>query len=235
MDAAPNPVTVAALIGEPARATILMALFGGESRPATDLAHRCGLTPQTVSMHLARLVEGGLLAVERSGRHKYYRLAGPQVAYALEALNVLAPRAPVRSLRQSVEVQALRFARTCYDHLAGAVGVGVADALLARGYVERSDGRFHLTLQGTAWLADFGVDPAQVAHARRAFAPQCLDWSERRHHIAGALGAAMTARLFALGWIVRLPTSRAVRLTPPGEAGLLAELDLRIPRVEETA
>lgn len=235
MDAAPNPVTVAALIGEPARATILMALFGGESRPATDLAHRCGLTPQTVSMHLARLVEGGLLAVERSGRHKYYRLAGPQVAYALEALNVLAPRTPVRSLRQSVEVRTLRFARTCYDHLAGAVGVGVADALLTRGYVERSDGHFHLTPEGTVWLADFGVDPAKLAHARRAFAPQCLDWSERRHHIAGALGAALAARLFELGWIARLPTSRAVRLTPSGEAGLLAELGLRISTGEERA
>lgn len=229
MDAAPDPATVAALIGEPARATILMALFGGESRPATDLAAHCRLTPQTVSTHLARLVEGGLLVVEKRGRHKYYRMAGPEVGHALEALSVLAPRQPVRSLRQSEEVSALRYARTCYDHLAGALGVGLTDALRARAYIALSDGRFHLTPVGEAWLAGFGVDPARLTHQRRAFAPQCLDWSERRHHVAGALGAALTARLFDLGWITRFPTCRAVRLTPSGRAGLLAELDLRMP------
>lgn len=229
MDAAPNPMMVAALIGEPARATILMALFGGESRPATDLAYRCHLTPQTVSMHLAKLVEGGLLAVERSGRHKYYRLASPEVGHALEALNLLAPRQPVRSLSQAEEVKTLRFARTCYDHLAGALGVGVTDALLTRGYVELLDAHFHVTPAGAAWLTRFGIDPAKLAHSRRAFAPQCLDWSERRHHLAGALGAALTARFFDLGWITRFSTSRAVRLTASGQTGLLTELDLRVP------
>jgi DNA-binding transcriptional ArsR family regulator len=229
MDAAPNPMSVAALIGEPARATILMALFGGASLPATDLAYRCRLTPQTTSAHLAKLVDGGLLAVERSGRHKYYRLANSQVGHALEALNVLAPRQPVRSLRQSDEVKALRLARTCYDHLAGAVGVGVAQALVARGYAEPSDGHFHLTPTGVAWLIRFGIDPTRLERTRRAFAPQCLDWSERRHHMAGALGAAITTRLFDLGWMTRSTTSRAVRLTPAGQAGLLAELDLHLP------
>ncbi|MGH2516926.1 MAG: ArsR/SmtB family transcription factor [Ktedonobacterales bacterium] len=229
LDAAPNPVTVAALIGEPARATILLALFGGEARPATDLAYRCRLTPQTVSAHLAKLVEGGLLAVERSGRHKYYRLASPEVGHALEALNVLAPRRPVRSLGQSEETKALCFARTCYDHLAGAVGVDMADALVSHGYAELSDGHFHVTPAGTIWLMRIGIDTANLAYGRRAFAPQCLDWSERRHHMAGALGAALTARLFDLGWITRLPTSRAVRLTRSGQAGLLVELDLRLP------
>ncbi|MGH2486372.1 MAG: ArsR/SmtB family transcription factor, partial [Ktedonobacterales bacterium] len=137
-------MTVAALIGEPARATILMSLFGGESRPATDLASRCRLTPQTVSAHLAKLVEGGLLTVDQRGRHKYYRLAGPEVGHALEALNVLAPRRPVRSLRQSEEVNVLRYARTCYDHLAGALGVGLTDTLRARGNIELAEGHFHV-------------------------------------------------------------------------------------------
>lgn len=230
MDAAPNPTAVAELIAGPARATILLALLGGESRPATDLAYRCRLTPQTVSAHLAKLVEGGLLAVEQTGRHKYYRLANPQVGHALEALNVLAPPRPVRSLAQSEEARALRFARTCFDHLAGAVGVGVTDALLARGYIEQLDGQFRLTASGQAWLERFGVDGARLARARRAFAPQCLDWSERRHHLAGALGAALAARMLELGWITRLSTSRAVRLTPAGQAGLLAEFDLRLAR-----
>jgi DNA-binding transcriptional ArsR family regulator len=229
MDAAPNPMAVAALIGDPARATILMALFGGESRPATDLARRCGLTPQTVSMHLAKLAHGGLLTVERSGRHKYYRLASPLVGQALEALNLLAPRLPVRSLSQSEEVKALRFARTCYDHLAGVVGVGLADVLRERGYTELSEGGFQLTATGAAWLADFGVDTAQLAHARRAFAPGCLDWSERRRHLAGALGAAITTQLFTRGWVERLPTSRAVRLTASGRTGLLDVLNLGFP------
>lgn len=229
MDAVPDPTSVAALIGEPARATILLALLGGESLPATDLAYRCRLTAQTVSTHLARLTDGGLLTVERYGRHKYYRLANPQVAHALEALNVLAPRQPVRSLRQSEEATALRFARTCYDHLAGALGVGMAQALDSRGYVEQADGHFRLSPEGAAWLERFGIATGTLASSRRAFAPQCLDWSERRPHISGALGAAMASRLFALGWIARTGSSRAVRLTPEGEAGLLAELDLRVP------
>jgi DNA-binding transcriptional ArsR family regulator len=180
-------------------------------------------------MHLAKLTHGGLLTVERSGRHKYYRLAGPLVGQALEALNLLAPRLPVRSLSQSEEVKALRFARTCYDHLAGVVGVGLADVLRERGYTEFSEGSFQLTATGAVWLADFGVDIARLAHARRAFAPGCLDWSERRRHLAGALGAAITTQLFTRGWVERLPTSRAVRLTASGRTGLLDELNLGFP------
>lgn len=229
MDATPNPAAVAALIGEPARATILLALFGGEALPATDLAHRCRLTPQTVSAHLAKLVEGGLLAMERSGRHRYYRLASSQVGQALEALNMIAPRPAVRSLVQSEEVTALRFARTCYDHLAGATGVGMAEALVAQGYAEVVDGHFHLTQSGTAWLRAFGVDPVALGRGRRAFAPCCLDWSERRHHIAGALGAGIAGRLFEQGWIVRSPGSRAVRLTADGRQGLRDSLGLHLP------
>jgi DNA-binding transcriptional ArsR family regulator len=227
MDAPPDPASVARLIGEPARATILTALLGGEALPATDLAHRCRLKPQTVSFHLARLVGGGLLSVERSGRHRYYRLADPQVARALEAINAISPRPPVRSLRQSREAEALRFARTCYDHLAGVLGVGITEALLERGYVEAEDGDYRLTPSGEGWLAGFGVDPRELERKRRAFAPRCLDWSERRHHVAGALGAAVAGRLFELGWVVRGQVPRAVRLTEEGREGLAGELDLR--------
>ncbi|MGE5333164.1 MAG: ArsR/SmtB family transcription factor [Nitrososphaerota archaeon] len=229
MDAAPNPTSVAALIGEPARATILLALLGGQSLPATDLAYRCRLTPQTISTHLARLVDGGLLSLERNGRHKYYRLASPQVGQALEALNALAQPQPIRSLRQSEEVVALRFARTCYDHLAGTLGVGVTQALGRRGYIEESGTQFRLTAHGSTWLHELGIDPAALERSRRTFATQCLDWSERRHHIGGALGAALAKRFFELGWIARSSTTRAVRLTATGRAGLLKELDIQLP------
>jgi DNA-binding transcriptional ArsR family regulator len=228
MDAPPDPASVARLIGEPARATILTALLGGESLPATDLAYRCRLKPQTVSFHLARLVEGGLLSVERSGRHRYYRLADPLVARALEALNAISPRPPVRSLKQSREAEALRFARTCYDHLAGVLGVGITRALLEKGYMEPSDGHYRVTLSGEGWLTGFGVPAPELERKRRAFAPRCLDWSERRHHVAGALGAGITGRLFELGWVARTSMPRAVRLTEEGREGLAGELGIQL-------
>jgi DNA-binding transcriptional ArsR family regulator len=233
MDAAPNPASVAELIGDPARATILTSLLGGESLPATDLAHRCRLKPQTVSFHLAKLLAGGLLSVEESGRHRYYRLAGPGVARVLEALNAISPRPPVRSLGESREAKALRFARTCYDHLAGELGVGLTLALVEGGLLEESDPDYVLTVGGRERLGAFGIDVESAEKRRRAFARRCLDWSERRHHLAGSLGAALAARLFELGWIERTPGGRAVALTGAGRSGLLEEFGL--PLVVEQA
>jgi hypothetical protein len=166
--------------------------------------------------------------MERRGRYRYYRLSGPHVAQALEALGAIAPLPPVRSLRESQVAEALCRARTCYDHLAGKLGVALTDALVANGYLAPAEHGYTLTDAGTRWLEDLGVDVGAAQRMRRAFALQCLDWSERRYHVAGALGAGIAARLFDLGWIIRLPSCRGVKLTPAGTAGLADMLDLHI-------
>lgn len=217
MNSEPTIAATAQLIGEPARAIILGALLAGEALPATELAQRCRLTPQTVSAHLAKLMDGGLIAVHRVGRHRYYRLAGPQVARALEALQVIAPQRPIRSLKESDMARILRSARTCYDHLAGRLGVALTDHLLARGWLTATEHDFALTDAGEHEMADLGVDLDAARARRRAFAPQCIDWSERRPHLAGSLGATLTSRLFANGWVERVPNSRGVRLTAEGK------------------
>lgn len=226
MVAKPNTAEVAALIGDPSRVTMLLELLGGKALPASELARAARITPQTASSHLAKLVDGALLTVEMSGRHRYYRLAGPEVAYALEALNAIAPLKPVRSLKESDQSRALRHARTCYDHIAGEVGVGLTERLLALRMIERSGQDFIVTPQGHNRFRRFGIDVDNVQKGRRHLARQCLDWSERRHHIAGALGSAITDRLFELEWIARLPGGRAVRVTDAGRKGLAEEFGL---------
>lgn len=228
MVAKPNLVEVAALVGDPSRVTMLLELLGGKALPASVLARAAGITPQTASSHLAKLVEGGLLVMEMSGRHRYYRLAGPEVAYALEALNAIAKQKPVRSLKEYDQSKVLRYARTCYDHIAGEVGVGLTDRLLALGVIVRSGRDFVVSQEGYERFKRFGIDVDQVQKGRRHFARQCLDWSERRHHIAGGLGAAITNRLFELGWITRIPGGRAVRVTEAGLKGLADEFGLRL-------
>jgi DNA-binding transcriptional ArsR family regulator len=235
---------VAALIGDPGRARVLAALTDGRALPASVLASEAGVAASTASAHLAKLVDGGLLSVERHGRHRYYRLAGPHVATALEALATLAPQAPVRSLRQGNRAAALRAARTCYDHLAGRLGVALMGALLERGVVagaDGADGRFdvarpgrdrlsapgreadyRLTEEGEAFLADLGV---RVPAGRRPLIRYCVDWSEQAHHLAGRLGAALLTHAVESAWLTPTPT-RAVRLTPAGRAALT---DLGVP------
>lgn len=227
MDAQPDIASIAFLIGEPTRAMILTALLGGVALPASELVSRCQLTQQTVSAHLAKLVAGGLLVVEPRGRHRYYRLASADVGHALEAFQAIAPRPPVRSLRQSEETRVLCFARTCYDHLAGKLGVSITQAMLQRCYLTRVENSYVLTTEGEQWLTHLGIDLAEVRRKRRIFAAPCLDWSERQYHLAGALGASLTSQLFKQGWILRLPTSRAIRLTEVGQRGLLQELALQ--------
>lgn len=229
MDAEPTIAAIAQLIGEPARATILGALLAGEALPATELAQRCRLTPQTVSAHLAKLMGGGLIAVHRVGRHRYYRLAGPQVARALEALQVIAPQRPVHSLKESDMAQILRHARTCYDHLAGRLGVALTDHLLARGWLTATEHDFVLTAAGEQGMMALSIDLDAARARRRAFASQCIDWSERRPHLAGALGAALTSRLFAEGWIERVPGGRGVRLTAAGRVKFDRAFGLALP------
>ncbi|GAA4850035.1 winged helix-turn-helix domain-containing protein [Paenibacillus vulneris] len=223
MVAKPNIVEVAALIGDASRVTMLSEMLGGKALPASELARIARITPQTASSHLAKLVEGGLLSMETCGRHRYYRLAGPEVAYALEALNAIATQKPSQSLKEYDRLKVLRYARTCYDHIAGEVGVRLTDQLLALGMIDRSGRDFVVSERGYERFRNFGIDVDNVKKERRHFARQCLDWSERRHHIAGSLGAAMTNRLFELGWIARIPGGRAIHVTDAGLNGLADE------------
>ncbi|MFM1655185.1 ArsR/SmtB family transcription factor [Brevibacillus sp. B_LB10_24] len=223
MSANPNIAKVAALIGDTSRVAMLVSLLGGKAMPASELARTARISPQTASTHLAKMVEGGLLVHETYGRHKYFRLASSEVGHALEALQAIAPVKPVKSLRESEQMNALHFARTCYDHLAGKIGVALTDRLLELGLIEESGKDYVLREAGKKRLQDFGVDVEQNPKSRRFFARKCLDWSERRHHLAGSLGAALTRRLFELGWIEHFPDGRAVRLTDAGIKGLFDE------------
>lgn len=226
MSVDPNFASIAALIGEPTRAAFLGALLGGTAHTASELAHLAGVTAQTASMHLARLVEGNLVKVSASGRHRYYELASPQVAHVLETLATIAPPARIASLRESERARAMRFARTCYDHLAGRVGVALNDRLIERGFLIVEGEHWQISATGERWLKSCGVDLAAWQKGRRAAARPCLDWSERRYHLAGAAGAAITHWLLHEGWITRIGSSRAVQLTPKGRAGFQQEWDL---------
>ncbi|MFG3436837.1 ArsR/SmtB family transcription factor [Nonomuraea sp. NPDC047897] len=207
---------VAALIADPTRAAILTALLGGRALAAGELARLAGVSAATASAHLSRLLDGRLVDVVRQGRHRYYRLAGHEVAEVLEVLARVGTRPPVRSLRQSRQARLLEEARTCYDHLAGRAGVGLLDRLRGEGHLDGEE----VTPAGERLLARLGVDVAAARRARRRFAPECLDWTERRAHLGGALGAAVTGALLDLGWYVEGPVPRAVTLTEEGRGGL---------------
>jgi len=239
--------STAALIGDPGRAKVLRALADGRELPATVLAHEAGVAPSTASAHLAKLVEGGLVVAESRGRHRYFRLAGPKVARAMEALAEIAPAAPVRSLREGTKAEAVRAARTCYDHLAGKLGVAIMSALIADGDLAGGDGRhvreraredrpssigrdldYRLTDDGAAKLEGLGVDVEGALAGPRAPIRYCIDWSEQDHHLSGALGAALAARLFELEWVKRLPRTRAVLVTDKGRRALAEQLDVTL-------
>jgi DNA-binding transcriptional ArsR family regulator len=223
MEGEADIAAVAALMADPTRATVLAELSDGRALPPSELAEVAGVSRSTISGHLAKLQRGGFLAVERGGRNRYYRLAGPEIAAAVEALAALAPRQPVRSLRQSNRAGALGAARTCYGHLAGRLGVGLTEAMAARGLIEREAEVFLLTGAGAEWMGGIGL--ARPPRAGRT----CNDWSERRPHLAGRLGVALTRRLFELEWIERTGLPRAVRPTPRGREELSARLGLDSP------
>lgn len=233
MVSAANLATVAALVGDPARASMLVALMDGRALTAGELAYFAHVTAPTASAHLAKLVEAQILTVTAQGRHRYFRLASPSVARMLESISVVSGMAtpPARRPR-SARDEALCLARTCYDHLAGRLGVAIADALVASGHVILDEDGGLVTDTGAALLARLGLDVAALQRRRgRVFCRPCLDWSERRPHLAGALGAALARRLFDTGWIERVRDSRAVRITPAGRAGLQATfgIDLAAP------
>jgi len=223
MKEGPTIAAIAALLGDPGRANMLAALMQGRALTATELATEAGVTPQTASGHLALLLDGGLVQVQRQGRHRYYRLFGPDVALVIEGLMTLAGRAGHLRTRPGPKDEALRRARVCFDHLAGAYGVCMFDSLVARGYLAGDGGILKPSEDGRRYLAAFGIDMAALERTRRPLCRECLDWSVRRPHLAGGLGAALLARIVTLGWAERQNRSRIVAFSGDGEQRFLAE------------
>jgi DNA-binding transcriptional ArsR family regulator len=211
---------IAALVGDPARANILTALLDGRALTASELAYFAGVSPQTASGHLAKLTESRMLALQKQGRHRYYRLATPQVGRMIESIMEVAIAAPERYRPRSKVDVALRTARTCYDHFAGRLGVGLTEALGARGHLVLADEAGEVTEAGIEFLSGFGLDLAEARKRRRAYCRPCLDWTERRPHLGGAVGAALAARCFELRWVERQRDSRALTITAAGRGGL---------------
>jgi DNA-binding transcriptional ArsR family regulator len=211
---------VAALVGDPARANILAALMGGQALTASELAYAASVSPQTTSGHLGKLADGHLISCVKQGRHRYYRIATPRVAEMLEGIMAVAADLPARHRPVSALDEAMRAARSCYDHVAGKLGVGVTDTLRERGHLVLADEGGEITDGGVAFLRDFGVDLDAARRRRRIFCRPCLDWTERRPHLGGAIGAALAQRCFALGWFERRRDSRALKITTAGRRGL---------------
>jgi len=217
---------IAAALADPTRASMLIALSDGRALPAGELAQRARVKASTASAHLAKLVDGGFLVVVKQGRHRYFRLADPRIIQIIESLASLAQAAPVRSLRESATAEAVRAARMCYNHLAGKLGVSLSEALVDKRILDAFDEGYLITDGGKQWMHEFGIDSSDFKKQRSLLVPCHIDWSERRHHVAGAFGAAFTKRLLDLTWIERLPSSRAIRLAETGRQGLKSEFDL---------
>lgn len=229
----PGFSTTAALIADPTRALMLTALLDGRALPAGELAYAAGVAPQTASSHLGQLLAGGLLAVEREGRHRYYRLAGAQVAEALEYLGAIQPdlcQTAPRRKPLSATAQELHFCRRCYDHLAGQLGVAVTRGLVGRGFLAPApDKQFTVPEAGRVWFLAIGLEFDRLRPTRRGLARQCLDWTEREHHLAGPLGVGLLATMGRNGWLLRSHETRAIRVTPKGRAELKRHLGVELP------
>lgn len=225
MNVTTQTATAAKLIGEPARANMLIALLGGRAMTATELAHSANVSPQTASSHLSLMLEGQLLALEKQGRHRYYRLASSEVATAIEALMSLAPK----DKRPNPEaIEPIYFARSCYDHIAGRVGVALADSFQTKAWLSVKEKDFEITSKGQEGFTAFGLDLEPLTKQRRHFARQCLDWTERRHHVAGALGAALMTELLERKWLKKDHAERVLHVTRAGYEGLESVFDVRL-------
>jgi DNA-binding transcriptional ArsR family regulator len=217
---------IASLAGDPARANMLVRLMDGRALTASELAYVARVSAQTASGHLAKLTASGLLAVTRQGRHRYYRLATADVARMIEQIMVVAGEPPPRAIRRTPEQHALSDARTCYDHIAGRLGVGIADMLTKRRHVVLTDDGGEVTKAGAQFLEKLDVDPAEVP-GQRPYCRACLDWTERRPHLAGKLGAALAKQFLARGLIERQRDSRALTITPKGRRQFLETFGLK--------
>ncbi|HET7577955.1 MAG TPA: helix-turn-helix domain-containing protein [Bacillales bacterium] len=219
MASRPDFSHTAKLMAHPSRAAMLDALLGTDGLPASELAREANITLQTASEHLGKLVEGKMVRVEKHGRHRYFRLASLDVARAIESLTVIAPSVRVSSLKDAGRVKRIHMARTCYDHLAGKLGVSLTDSLLKRKYIMEGQDDFLVSEDGERFFREFGIDLDTLRKKRRFFARKCLDWSERRYHLAGSLGNAVLERLLALGWVEK-QAERTVRVTEKGATEL---------------
>lgn len=228
-DREPQLHQIAALIGDPSRATMLLSLIGGRQLPASDLARRAHIAPATASEHLAKLMAGGLVRARVHGRYRYYQLASSDVATLLEALIAVTPPTPVRSLRESTMMTHLRLARTCYDHLAGLLGTGITDAMLSAGWlaIDPDTEMLIITDRGHEQFAYWKL-PLQ-RNKGRPMIRSCLDWSERRYHVAGQLGSALAHWFFTERWIIRGASDRAVQVTEPGVVALHVNFGISWP------
>ncbi|GAA0971802.1 winged helix-turn-helix domain-containing protein [Acrocarpospora macrocephala] len=228
VDAASGIAELAAIFADRSRASMCVALLDGRAWTAGELAKYAGIARSTATEHLNLLVAADVLAEERQGRHRYLRLAGTEIAELIETLAAHTPpsREHPRTLRTVTTQAALARARTCYDHIAGWLGVAVTDAMTDQDMLTRHDG-WTLTASGLGWLRDLGADTEALRRTRRPMVRSCLDWTERRPHLAGAAGAAVCSRFFEIGWTERIGSNRAIRLTAPGEAALLNQLNLR--------
>jgi DNA-binding transcriptional ArsR family regulator len=216
---------IASLIGEPVRAKILWTLMDGRAYTARELAIGVETTPQNLSMHLSKLLRAGLLSVEAQGRHRYYTFARAEVADAIEAMANLVPAED--AMRRDMGAVPINYCRTCYDHLAGKVGVAITESLLRQKLIVYRDKELDVTSKGVQWFAGLGIDCGEVRQQRRAFAKPCLDWTERRHHLAGSLGAALLGKMLEAHWLRRTAQSRAVIVTARGRQALEAHFTIQ--------
>ena len=221
MNQEPKIDVVATALADRSRAAIVCALMDGRAKTAKELAYQARVSAQTASFHLQRLVEGGLLDRHRQGRNRYYYLAGADVAATIEALMAVAPRGHLRRHRTRAG-ESVMAARSCYDHVAGRLGVALADRFAETGALLSRGGNFSLTPYGMTWLTDIGLDVSELQASRRPLVRTCMDWTERRLHLAGALGAALFRHFLSEGWLTRNADSRALLITPKGE-GLLSD------------
>lgn len=229
MDDAENLASLSGQLADPARAAIVLHLMDGSSQPTGELQIAANLLPSSASFHLSRLVNANVLSVNKRGRLKYYRISSAAVAHAIEALSVIAsPAAAVRQVARS-SINPFSFARTCYDHLAGRLGVEIVSAFQALKIILPVGRRFDVTDAGYEWLQDFGLDCNTLQHEKRLFATQCLDFTERRYHLGGALGAALLSQMVELEWLTKSRVPRSVRLTTKGKAELSKRLRLDFP------
>jgi DNA-binding transcriptional ArsR family regulator len=228
MNTGPLIAEIAALVAEPARAAMLSALLDGRALTAGELAYAARVTPQTASTHLARLTEAGLLSPTREGRHRYFRLASPNVVEMLDGIVGVALENRPRCRPLSRQARELSAARICYDHLAGRLAVELTEFFAAQEYLVIADEGAEVTEAGAHFLATFGINLSALSSARRRFCRLCLDWTERRPHLAGALGAALTKRCFDLAWTERMKHSRAVIVTASGKRGFLETFGISI-------
>lgn len=217
-DSEPNVAAIAALLGDRSRATICLALLDGRAMPASELASRARISPQTASNHLNKLVRGQIIELEQQGRWRYYRLKGDEVAHAVESLAVIAPATRVSMPPKVAGTQRLHQSRSCYSHFAGKFGVALTDALLRERWIQQAGKEFAVTASGRALFAEIGIDVALLRHGRRPLAYRCLDWSERRHHLAGPLGTAIMKLALDRDWVRRLPSTRAILITSLGRS-----------------